>query len=134
MVRSPQWHWAQRAALPAAQPPQEAAESPAQLTAQRSAAQCSTAQCSTAQHSAAQHGPARPGTPAAPAAHSGEQRQFQKTHAAFSPPKPHQPCYVCTALQKDEMERVCVTGDKNMETKYTAELKHLIFTQSLSLQ
>jgi len=55
MVRSPQWHWAQRAALPAAQPPQEAAESPAQLTAQHSAAQRSTAQ-----HSTARHGPAPP--------------------------------------------------------------------------
>lgn len=31
------------------------------------------------------------------------------------------------------MERVCVTGDKNMETKYTAGLKHLIFAQPLFL-
>lgn len=31
------------------------------------------------------------------------------------------------------MEHVCVTRDKNMETKYIAELKHLIFTQPLFL-
>jgi len=31
------------------------------------------------------------------------------------------------------MERVCVTRDKKMKTKYIAELKDLIFTQPLFL-